>query len=319
MHLNIERHNAAVLGFGAYRPSRVVTNDELAQHVDTDDEWITTRVGIKERRYADDSETVVSMAVEAGQDALRAAGVQAADIDLVIVATCTAPSQLPGTAPQVAHLLGADAPGAYDINAACAGFCYALSAASNAVQNGDATKVLVVGVEKLTDWVDHSDRSTCIIFADGAGAAVVARSAEQQIGPTVFGSAGDRPEAIIVRERDTLLEMDGRAVFRWATTEVRRKIDQICAASGLSMRDIDVFVPHQANLRITNNMLRALDFRDDVVVARDIETAGNTSAASIPLAVHALAAAGQATSGDKVLTIGFGAGLTFAGQVFVMP
>lgn len=319
MHLHIDRHHAAVLGFGAYRPSRVVTNDELAQRVDTNDEWITTRVGIKERRYADESETVVSMSVAAGNEALQAAGIQPDQIDLVIVATCTAPSQLPGTAPQVAHLLGANAPGAYDINAACAGFCYALSAASNAVQNGDATKALVIGVEKLTDWVDHSDRATCIIFADGAGAAVVGRSDEQRIGPTVFGSAGDRPEAIIVRERDTLLEMDGRAVFRWATTEVRRKIDEICAASGLSMRDIDVFVPHQANLRITNNMLRALDFRDDVVVARDIETAGNTSAASIPLAIHALAAAGQATSGDKVLTIGFGAGLTFAGQVFVMP
>lgn len=316
---NTDRHYAAILGFGAYRPTRVVTNDDLAEQVDTDDEWITTRVGIKERRFADESDTVVSMAIAAGQDALQKSGTDPRDLDLVIVATCTAPSQLPSTAPQVAHALGANTPGAYDLNAACAGFCYALSQASNAIQAGDAEKVLVIGVEKLTDWVDPTDRSTCIIFADGAGAAVVGRSKAQQIGPTVWGSAGDRPEAIIVRDRTKLMEMDGRAVFRWATTEVRPEVEKICQAAGLTMRDIDVFVPHQANLRITNNMLRGLDFRDDVVVAKDIEYAGNTSAASIPLAVERLVADGRARSGDKVLTIGFGAGLTFAGQIFVMP
>ncbi|WP_106848264.1 beta-ketoacyl-ACP synthase III [Blastococcus sp. Marseille-P5729] len=311
--------HAAIEAFGAYRPARVVTNDELATRVDTSDEWITTRVGIKERRYAAAHETVVSMAVEAGRDALGKAGVAGGEVDLLIVATCTAPSQLPSAAPQVAHLLGASAPGAYDVNAACAGFCYSLAQASHAIQAGAAQKALVIGVEKLTDWIDHDDRTTSIIFADGAGAAVVGRSGAQGIGPTVWGSAGDRPEAIIIRSRDQLLEMDGRAVFRWATTEVRAEVDRICGASGLSLRDIDIFVPHQANMRIIDNMLRALDFRDDVVVARDIALAGNTSAASIPLAIDTLLDAGQATSGDKVLTIGFGAGLTFAGQVFEMP
>ncbi|WP_134324502.1 beta-ketoacyl-ACP synthase III [Cumulibacter soli] len=319
MSLNIDRRSAAILGFGAYRPSTVVTNDDLAQRVDTDDDWITSRVGIKERRFADESETIVSMAVEASRDALANAGITAEDLDLVILATCTAVSQLPSAAPQVAHILGAKAPGAYDVNAACAGFCYALSQASNAIQVGDATTALVVGVEKLTDWVDPQDRSTCIIFADGAGAAIVGRSETQQIGPAVWGSAGDRPEAIIVRDRDSLMEMDGRAVFRWATTEVRPQIEKICTAAGITMRDIDVFVPHQANLRITTNMLRALDFREDVVVAKDIEYSGNTSAASIPLAIQRLVADGLARSGDKVLTIGFGAGLTYAGQIFVMP
>lgn len=316
---NPDRHCAAILGFGAYRPTTVVTNDDLAKQVDTDDAWITSRVGIKERRFADDSDTIVSMSVAAGRDALQRAGVSAEEIDLIIVATCTASTQLPAAAPQVAHQLGARAPGAYDLNAACAGFCYGLSQASNAVQAGDATKVLVIGVEKFTDWVDPTDRSTYIIFADGAGAAIVGRSETQQIGPTVWGSSGDRSEAIIVRDRTKLMEMDGRAVFRWATTEVRLEVAKICAAAGLTMRDIDVFVPHQANLRITHNMLRALDFRDDVVVATDIQYAGNTSAASIPLAVERLVADGQAHSGDKVLTIGFGAGLTFAGQIFVMP
>ena len=313
------RHHAAILGFGAYRPSTVVTNDDLARRVETNDTWITTRVGIKERRFADDSDTIVSMAVAAGRDALEKTGTKAEDLDLVIVATCTAPTQLPSSAPQVAHILGAKAPGAYDLNAACAGFCYGLAQASNAVQAGDAEKVLVIGVEKLTDWVDPDDRKTSIIFGDGAGAAIVTRSQTQQIGPTVMGSAGDRPEAIIVRDRGTLMEMDGQAVFRWATTEVRDEVQKICSAAGLSMRDIDVFVPHQANLRITKAMLRTLDFRDDVVVAKDIEYAGNTSAASIPLAIQTLVANGEAHSGDKVLTIGFGAGLTFAGQIFVMP
>lgn len=319
MSLTTERHHAAILGFGAYRPSTVVTNDDLAKQVDTSDEWITSRVGIKERRFADDSDTIVSMSVAAAQDVLAKTGIAAEELDLVLVATCTASTQLPAAAPQVAHLLGAKAPGAYDLNAACAGFCYGLSQASNAVQSGDAKKVLVVGVEKFSDWVDPTDRSTYIIFADGAGAAIVGRSEEQRIGPTVWGSSGDRSEAIIVRDRTKLMEMDGRAVFRWATTEVRLEVAKICAAAGLTMRDIDVFVPHQANLRITNNMLRALDFREDIVVAKDIEYAGNTSAASIPLAVEGLVANDQVRSGDKVLTIGFGAGLTFAGQIFVMP
>lgn len=319
MLLSSLTHSAAIEGFGGYRPERIVTNDELAQRVETDDEWITSRVGIRERRYAAEHDTVVSMACEAGSRALEDAGVAPSEVDLVIVATCTAPSQLPSTAPQVAHRLGMQAPGAYDVNAACAGFCYALAQASSAVQTGMARKVLVVGVEKLTDWVDHDDRSTSIIFADGAGAAVVGRAEEQGIGPAVWGSAGDRFEAIIVRDRARLLEMDGRAVFRWATTEVRDEIERICAAAGLALHEIDVFVPHQANMRIIDNMLRALDFREDVVVGRDIALAGNTSAASIPLAIQALRDADQTRRGDKVLTIGFGAGLTFAGQIFQMP
>ncbi|WP_153504678.1 beta-ketoacyl-ACP synthase III [Cumulibacter manganitolerans] len=319
MHFPSARHYAAIKSFGGYRPARVVTNDELATQVDTSDEWILTRVGIRERRFAAPGETAVSMAVEAGREAIERAGIAPTDIDLVLVASCTLPTQLPSAAPEVAHLLGIGAPGAFDINAACAGFCYGIGQASHAVQTGAAETVLVIGVEKFTDWVDPSDRSTYIIFADGAGAAIVGRSPEQRIAQTVWGSAGDRPEAIIVRDRRSLIEMDGRAVFRWATTEVRDEITRICAASGLSLRDIDVFAPHQANLRIIDSMVRALDFRDDVVVARDIAVSGNTSAASIPLAVRALLERGEARSGDKVLTIGFGAGLTFAGQVFEMP
>ena len=164
---------------------------------------------------------------------------------------------------------------------------------------GAAETVLVIGVEKFTDWVDPSDRSTYIIFADGAGAAIVGRSPEQRIAQTVWGSAGDRPEAIIVRDRRSLIEMDGRAVFRWATTEVRDEIGRICAASGLTLRDIDVFAPHQANLRIIDSMVKTLKLPDTVTVARDIETTGNTSAASIPLAMERMLATGKASSFDS--------------------
>lgn len=312
-------HSASVLGFGQYRPERVVTNDDLAGLVDTSDEWITTRVGIKERRYAAPEETIVSMSLAAGSDALSNAGVSPDDIDLVIVTSCTADAPIPGAAPEVAHKLGISAPGAFDLNAACAGFCYSLAAADHAVRTGACTRALVIGAEKLTSWVDHTDRSTSIIFADGAGAAVVGRTPDQGIGPVVWGSAGDKPESIIVRSRRELMEMDGRAVFRWATTDVRTQLQRICDAAGMCLKDVDVFVPHQANDRIIDAMMRGLDFRDDVVVARDIRQSGNTSSASVPLAICALADTGQVGSGDRVLSIGFGAGLTYAGQMFVMP
>ncbi len=319
MQFPAPRHNARILSFGAYRPERVVTNAELANIVDTSDEWIRTRVGIETRYFSRPDETVVDMAVAAGQEALTNSGLTAADIDLVIVASCTLPTPIPGAAAPVAYRLGIQSPGAYDVNAACAGFCYGLAQASSAIQVNDARNVLVIGVEKFTDWVDPSDRTTYIIFGDGAGAAVVSRGEQQTIGPAVWGSAGDRPEAIYIPDRNSMLAMDGQAVFRWATTDMRDEVRRICEQSGVTLEDIDIFVPHQANMRIIDAMLRSLKFRDDAVIARDIARSGNTSAASIPLALSSLSDTGQAKSGDLVLVIGFGAGLTFAGQLFVMP
>ncbi|PRZ41298.1 3-oxoacyl-[acyl-carrier-protein] synthase-3 [Antricoccus suffuscus] len=313
------RHNARILSFGAYRPERVVTNAELATVVETSDEWIRTRVGIETRYFSRPDETVVDMAVAAGQDALTRSGLTAADIDLVIVASCTLPTPIPGAAAPVAHRLGIDSPGAYDVNAACAGFCYGLAQASSAIQVNDARNVLVIGVEKFTDWVDPSDRTTYIIFGDGAGAAVVTRGDDQTIGPAVWGSSGDRADALYIPDRNSMLAMDGPAVFRWATTDIRDEVRRICERSGVTLEDIDVFVPHQANMRIIDAMLRSLKFRDDAVIARDIARSGNTSAASIPLALASLSDTGQAKAGDLVLVIGFGAGLAFAGQLFVMP
>ncbi len=310
---------ATILGMGEYRPSRIVTNDEIAERgLDTSDEWIRARVGIQRRHVAAEGEGVADMAVAAGGKAIAASGLSPEQIDLVIVATCTPPTPIPGLAPEVASRLGVPSPGAYDLNAACAGFCYSLSTASDAIRAGSAQRVLVIGAEGLTSWVDPMDRGTAIIFGDGAGAAVLAGSDEPGIGPVVWGSDGVQREAIIIRDRAAMMEMDGRAVYRWATTKLAPLARQACDRAGVDIADIDVFVPHQANLRIVDSMTRALGLQH-AAIARDIVDSGNTSSASIPLALTRLIERGEAKSGDTALLFGFGAGLTYAGQVITCP
>jgi 3-oxoacyl-[acyl-carrier-protein] synthase-3 len=296
-----------------------VTNDELAQTMDTNDEWIQTRVGIAERRWASDDETLVEMAVAAGGKALAASGLAPEDIDLVVLASASLRVPIPGIGPQVAFRLGIPRPGAFDLNAGCAGFCYALGMASDAIRAGDARNVLVVGVERLTDVTDPTDRSTAVIFADGAGAAVVGPSDEPGIGPVAWGSDGDQSNAIEIAAGSSTMTMAGQAVYRWATTKLTETLVAAMEKAGVGPADIDVFAPHQANLRIVESMTKRLGFSDDTVVARDIVQAGNTSAASIPLALTALLESGEAKSGDLALVLGYGAGLTFAGQVLVLP
>ncbi|MFE3454646.1 beta-ketoacyl-ACP synthase III [Nonomuraea sp. NPDC059194] len=309
---------AKILAFGHYQPTNVVTNDDLAKTIETNDEWIQSRVGIKERRVALANESEIDMAVQAGGKALAGSGLAAADIDLVIVASCTLESQIPNAAGRVAHRLGIEAPGAFDVNAACAGFCYALAAASAAVQSGQATNVLVVGTEKLSQWIDWNDRATAVIFADGAGAAVVTASDSPGIGPVVWGSAGDKYDAIIVKDRDSFLHQEGQTVFRWATTALHPVAKQACERAGVDPADLAAFVPHQANLRIIEAIARKLG-ADNAVIARDIVLAGNTSAASIPLALSRMIERGEVQSGQLALLLGFGAGLTYAGQVVEIP
>jgi 3-oxoacyl-[acyl-carrier-protein] synthase-3 len=312
---------AKLLGLGDYQPANVVTNADLAARMDTSDEWIRSRVGIASRRVANPDETVADMAVAAGGKALAASGLAPTDIDLVIVATCTMPTPIPSAAGQVAARLGIAAPGAYDLNAACAGFCYGLSAASSAVTSGQATNVLVVGAEKLTDWIDPGDRSTAIIFADGAGAAVVgpARTADEVgVGPVAWGSAGESAELISIPSRTGFLGQEGQAVFRWATTALAPVALEACTRAGIAPTDLAAFIPHQANLRIVEAIARKLG-APGVRVADDIVEAGNTSSASIPLALARMAARGEIRSGDPVLLLGFGAGLTYAGQVVLCP
>src|SRR6201986_2567974 len=316
-----ELPGARILGFGGYQPDKVVTNDDLAKLVDTNDEWIRSRVRIQSRRVARDDETVADMAEAAGAKALAATGLEPSEVDLVIVATCSPESPLPNVAATVAHRLGIPAPGAYDLNAACAGFCYAVGAASDSVKAGSARNVLVIGAEKMTSWIDWNDRSTCIIFADGAGAAVVGQSEPDEpagTGPVVWGSAGDQAQKITIEGRNGSLKQDGQAVFRWATTAMAPVALEACRRAGVTPAEISAFVPHQANLRIVEAIAKKLGIPRDRV-ADDIIHAGNTSSASIPLALSRMAEQGRLQPGTPALLIAFGAGLSYASQVITVP
>lgn len=307
-----------VAGIGHYQPPTVVTNDDLViRGVQTNDEWIRSRVGIAERRFAVD-ESMLDMAVAAASKALANSGIVSADIDLVILATCTGEQQVPGGSATLASRLGISSPGAYDINAACAGFVYALTAASNAVVTGQARNALVVGSEKLTDYVDLYDRSTGIIFGDGAGAVVVTAADSTEIGPVVWGSDGANAQAILTDKESATLRQEGQTVYRWATSTMAEVGYRACVAAGIRPVDLAAFVPHQANLRIIELIAKRLG-ATNAVIARDIVTSGNTSSASIPIALSKLLERGEIASGTPVLMVGFGAGLTYAAQVILAP
>jgi 3-oxoacyl-[acyl-carrier-protein] synthase III len=321
--LRLTNHTAGatILGIGSYQPDQIVTNDDLSKVMDTNDEWIRDRVGIVERRFAAKDETVEDMAVAAGAKAITDAGIEPSDVDTVIVANCTSTAPIPNAAAQVADRLGAKQAGGFDLNAACAGFCYALGIAADLVRAGSSKHTLVIGAEKLTDVVDPVDRSTAIIFADGAGAAVVGQSDQPAIGPVVWGTAGDLVDMIGMTEAGNIFQ-EGQSVFRWATTKIAPIALDALAAAGLQPSDVDVLVPHQANLRIVEAIakrLRAKGAREDMVVADDIRYSGNTSSASIPLALDHMRADGRVRSGDVALLVGFGAGLSYAGQVVICP
>ncbi len=319
---------AAVLGVGAYRPARVVPNAEVVDAIDSSDEWVQQRSGIKTRRFAGDDETVVSMAVAAARTALERAGIDAQQVDAVVVATVSHLLQTPSAATAIAHALGTNQPAAFDISAACAGFCHGVALASDMVRGGSAGHVLVIGVEKLSDITDPADRGTAFIFADGAGAVVVGPSETPGIGPVVWGSDGEHYDHIRTPDlRDVLaagtgmpyLSMKGSEVFRWASYSMAKVAQQALDRAGVTVDQLDCFVPHQANNRITDAMARTLRLPDTVKIARDIVDAGNTSAASIPLALDRMIEDGDAQSGDLALLVAFGAGLAYAAQVVTVP
>jgi 3-oxoacyl-[acyl-carrier-protein] synthase-3 len=308
-----------ILGMGHHQPANVVTNaDLIARGVETTDEWIQSRVGIAQRRIALADESVVDMAEAAGSKAIAASGADVSEIDLVIVATCTMVNSIPNAAAQLATRLGIASPGAFDINAACAGFVYATAQASAAVLSGQARNVLVVGSEKLSTYTDPDDRSTNIIFADGAGAAVIGRCDEPGIGPVVWGSDGSHASTIAIPAEGQYIVQEGQAVFRWATGQLAPVAREACARAGVDPSEIAAFIPHQANLRIIEAIAKKVG-AVNAVIARDIVNAGNTSAASIPLAMSRMVERGEIPSGAPVLIIGFGAGLTFASQVVLAP
>lgn len=334
IRVDSEPRFAKILGLGAYRPRRVVDNDEVAGPIESSDEWIRSRSGIRTRRWASPDESVIDMASWAAKIALDRSGVDAAEIGCVVVATISHFKQTPAAANIVADRIGAVNAGAMDISAACSGFCYALAMANDFVRGGSASKVLVIGVERMMDMIDPKDRGTAFIFADGAGAAVVGETDEQGIGPVVWGGDGGQADVIAQERswtqwRDELatdtpsefppMRMKGPTVFRWATTSIADVGLRAVKAAGMSVDDLDVFVPHQANVRITDALVKSLGLADRVVVARDIEEQGNTSGASIPLAIDSLLKSGQARSGDIALLLGFGAGLSYAGQVVKLP
>jgi 3-oxoacyl-[acyl-carrier-protein] synthase-3 len=304
---------ARITAWAEHRPDHVVPNDDLPAVLDTNDRWIRERTGIAARRIAAPDDTVVSMASAAGAKAVAAAGVDPADVDLLVLASCTQPTQIPGGAALVARELGALRAGAFDVNAACAGFCYALACAADAVRAGSARTVVVAAAEKLSDVVDWTDRRSAILFGDGAGAVVVQAADDDGIGPVVWGSDGSLAH-LIAAPPGGKLGLDGPAVFRWATTTLADVARAACDRARVSPDELDLVVPHQANQRIVDAVARRLG-ATRATVADDIVDTGNTSAASIPLAVARMRADGRAQPGDRALLLGFGAGLTWAGQV----
>ena len=319
---------ARMLGVGGYRPRRVVDNDEVCARLEVDADWVFARSGISARRFAAPDETLVTMGAAAAHDALAAAGLDAGAIGCVLVATMSADVVSPTVAPRVADAVGAVGAAALDVGGACSGFCAALELAATTVAAGAAAHVLVVGVERMSDIVDPADGSTAFLFGDGAGAVVVGPSAAPGIGPVAWGADGaqgglieQRPSwAEAVRDGGVpALRMQGPAVFRWATSRMVPLAHEALDGAGCKAEQLDAFVPHQANARITAGLVRALALPEHVAVADDVASAGNTSAASVPLAMHALLADGRARPGDLALLAGFGAGLTYAAQVVELP
>lgn len=340
--------NARILGIGAYRPDVIVTNEDVYQWIDSSDEWIRQRTGIITRHRAAADVSVIDMAEGAAREAIQQAGIEPSQLGAVIVSTVTHPYATPSAAAALTERLGATPAPAFDISAACAGYCYGVAQADALVRSGAAEYVLVVGAEKLSDVIDNHERTISFLLGDGAGAVVVGPSDTPGIGPSVWGSDGSKWDAIgmthsledvkklgeSARHSDEIddpailsatqdvwptLRQDGQTVFRWAVWEMAKVAQQALDAAGIEASDLAAFVPHQANMRIIDEMVKKLKLPESVVIGRDIAQAGNTSAASIPLATHRLLQENPGLSGGLALQIGFGAGLVFGAQVVVLP
>ena len=321
--------NALITGWGMYAPARVMTNDELATMVETSDEWIVSRTGIHERRIAADDETTTSLSVNAARDALAVAGLDPAELDLVIVATCTPDYYMPATAVLVAHELGATRAAGFDLMAACSGFVFALATASAYVRSGMHRNVLVVGVELLSRFLDYTDRNTCVLFGDGAGAVIVSASDAPGglLGLDMY-SDGSGKEGIIfpaggsacpttpktVAEGGHFVHMAGKEVYKYATRQLAESSRSALRSAGLSVGDVDQFLFHQANLRIIESVQNAVGIPSDKTYL-NIAKYGNTSAASVPMALVEAIAEGRIKQGDRLLMAAFGAGYTAGAAV----
>ncbi|WP_274563943.1 beta-ketoacyl-ACP synthase III [Streptomyces spiramyceticus] len=310
-----------VVALGHYQPAKVLTNDDLAAMVDTSDEWITSRVGIRTRHVAGPDEPVDELAAHAGAKALAAAGMVPADIDLVLVATSTAINRSPNMAARVAARLGMTSPAAMDLNVVCSGFTHALATADHAVRAGSASRVLVIGADKMAEIADWTDRTTCVLVGDGAGAAVVEACAEGEeagIGPVLWGSVPEMGHAVRIEGTPPRFAQEGQSVYRWATTQLPPIARKVCERAGVTPEELAAVVLHQANLRIIEPVAQKIG-AVNAVIARDVVDSGNTSAASIPMALSKLVERGEIESGAPVLLFGFGGNLSYAGQVIRCP
>jgi 3-oxoacyl-[acyl-carrier-protein] synthase-3 len=318
-----------IYAYGAARGEIAVPNEDLIGPIDSSDEWIRQRTGIVTRTRAVAETDAIDLATDAAREAIERSGVDPAQVDAVIVATISNPKQTPSVAAIVADRVGSNPAAAYDVNAACAGFAYGVAQADALIRAGAAHYALVIGTEKLSDIVDPADRSISFLLGDGAGAAIVGPSETAGIGPTVWGSDGSKADAVgmnhtLTEFRDgaapwPTLRQEGPTVFRWAVWEMVKVARQALEAAGIEASDLAAFIPHQANMRIIDEFAKQLKLPETVAIGRDIETTGNTSAASIPLAAHRLLEEHPELSGGLALQIGYGAGLVFGAQVIVLP
>ncbi len=316
-----------IAGTGSYLPEKILTNDDLAKRVDTSDEWIFSRTGIKERRIASDAEATSDLATNAARKAMEQAGVEAEELDLIIVATISPDTFFPATACYVQKNLGAKNAVCFDVSAACSGFLYAMTIARQFISTRSANKVLIIGAEKLSSMVNWEDRNTCVLFGDGAGAAVITRADDGDSGvlSTLMGSDGNQTDILVVpgggsacpitpdnaEQRLNTISMQGREVYRYAVTAMRRACDQVLADANLKPDDIAMVIPHQANLRIIDAIRERLNVPKEKMFV-NLEKYGNTSAAAIAIALDEANRTGAIKRGDKIVLVAFGAGLTWA-------
>jgi len=318
-----------IYALGAARGNQVVTNDEIAGPIDSSDEWIRQRTGVATRTRAAEDQSMMDLAVEASKEAIAKSGVDPSEIGAVILATISFPYQTPSGASLLSELVGAQGAAAYDISAACAGYCYGIAQADALVRSGLCKYVLVVGAEKLSDFISPTDRTISFLLGDGAGAAIVGASDHPGISKTIWGADGSSWDKVgmtgsILDFRDgktpwPTLTQEGQTVFRWAVWEMSKVAKQALDAAGIEASDLSALVMHQANLRIIDEFAKQMKLPDTVVIAKDIVETGNTSAASVPLAMHRILEEKKVASGGFALQIGFGAGLAFAAQVVELP
>jgi len=320
-----------ILAFGASRGDLIVTNDDIAGPINSSDEWIRQRTGVVERRRASSDMEAIDLAVDASKEAIEASGLRPDQIGAVLVSTISNTTQTPSLAALLTERIGATPAPAYDISAACAGYTYGIAQADAFIRSGLADYVLVVGAEKLSQFAKPTDRTISFLLADGAGAAVLGPADEPGVARTVWGSDGGKWDAVgmdtpLTALRDgtaavawPTLRQEGQTVFRWAVWEMAKVAQQALEVAGVTADDLAAFIPHQANIRIIDELAKQLKLPEHVLIGRDIVTTGNTSAASIPLAAHALLAEHPELSGGLALQIGFGAGLVFGAQVVRLP